>query len=328
MTRVDDDLTIQYVFIGTGTFATVTSLLAIIVIVSQSKLRSSYALFLGLAAADLFNSIGFLISGAVRLPQIKSGLFYTYTTPRLCTQQYHFFITLLGLQWPTVATLTMSVERFLVLQAPMWYRIYWNDKVSVALVVSGFAFSMLSSCGGVVTAYTRDQVNLSLTCGTGQTAGIPYSAYNYGFTILAGTLSLVLSLMTVKLVTEKILSLHKKMFGSNNTASMVDEKMKLKKQRRLVLTVTLVSILNFVLTIIPNVVSLLVTTAILAWPYGNLSFWMLKNSFCINSAFTLFAFGAVNPDFRLTLKSLVSQLLRKTPIITDNKVRPTQTTKF
>lgn len=300
-----DDLLVQYVFMTTGIIAAIASLLALLLIFLRPKLRQSQILFVGLALSDLLNSASFIVSGSVHYTQVLSGDVYRLIPAIDCTKQAHFFLVTLGQIWPTTATLAMSLERLVAIKNPIWYHNFWSFKMSILWSSVAFGFSFISSVAAVIVAVVRGNTLASALCSPGMVVGIGFSAYNYGIIVVMGTLSLIVSIYTVHLVNKRARALELRTVISANSILVADEKKKLKKQKWLVFTVTFISLLNFILTIIPNIISLLITTNIIFWTYGNLSFYLIKDSFCINSAFTLIAFVSVNPEFRLALLSLV-----------------------
>lgn len=299
---ISDDLIAQYVYITSGLIAMLTSTIVILVILCRSNFRRSYVLFLNLAMSDFTNGLGYMIFGLNKLSEIQSGFYYTFIQAYKCTWEPDFFLHTLGVQWPRIATLLLSVERLLALQTPVWFRNQWTSVMTAAISLSAFVFCVISTAFAVATAYNRGDVNVSATCTTGIAAGVGYSAYHYGLIVTTGTLSLLLSLITVKLVSHQIAKIRNKILEMpGNIYFNIAENKRLKSQKRLVLTVTVVSLLDFVLTVVPNCNSLLLSTKIASWPLGSLSAWMLRVIYCLNSALTPITIVCINPEFRSVL---------------------------
>lgn len=299
-----EDLVVQVMFVTSGSIALITSIVAIFVILLHPHLRRSYVLFLGLALSDFMNGLGFLTSGLNKLLKLQLGTLFTQTTSFKCIKEPEFIIQTLGLQYPIITTCLLNVERLLAVKTPVWYRNRWTFAMSMTVSLMAFGFCLLSSTMSVVAVFSRGEVNVSGICTSGIATGVTYAAYHYGLIVTVGTLSLVLSLNTVKLVRDQTLRLRKKFLNPLSTVGCsIIEQRRMRKQQRLAVTVTVISVLNFMLTVVPNLHFLLLTINWSNLLLDTLTTAVIRNFFCLNSIFTVFSFIAVNPEFRSALVS-------------------------
>lgn len=277
-------------------------------IVVKKSLRFKYPFFNLVAFGDFCNAFAYAVSGVIRFFQISTGEYFIYSPRSSCLSYVFFPFYLVGNQLPAVATFIMAVERVFALFCPIWFTNNWTPMTIGILWKSSLAMVIGSTILGYVAAYISSlEVLVSAQCNTPTVTGNNYALYNYGMTVLFHSIAFLISLVCLGTLTMKLKNIE-----------TIGGKKHMKRQRSLILGVATISFVSFLLIVLPNVDYLgrVVTGNFKGAPLPTAILDIVKISFCLNSALSIFFYPVINGDFREALFGIVRYVRKRRNIVT------------
>uniref|UniRef100_A0A914V8L9 G-protein coupled receptors family 1 profile domain-containing protein n=1 Tax=Plectus sambesii TaxID=2011161 RepID=A0A914V8L9_9BILA len=294
-------LNMNKLYMSFGSFATVTNIICILVVLSTKQMRQKYVTFGLLSFGDMLNALAMVLAGSVRSQLIYDNSFGTLSTFACFGRPWPYFF-IVGGQLPAFVLIVMAGERVIAVFKPIFYRTYVTTRIRAIANIICVVLSILSLLIGILFSYLNREVCTSPACTTIGSTGRPYGTLNYSLIVPLPFLALLLSIIAY--IGAKRLSVSKNMA----------------RELKKVLVSLVLAALAVILSALPNVI---------LWGQG--VYWnvtivpYMYIGFCCNSAVDLFAFTFMKQDFRYRLLSLIScgylNRYLKLPEVTKTKVR-------
>lgn len=292
------DLTAYFQYVGFGSTAVVTNCIILLILFTNTNVLKKSAFYVGLALGDLLDGLSLLVSGAVRITNVLNGLNQT-VHPFYCFSKAYTSLFLLGNQIPGAMFFLIGFERFLAVHYFDWYRIKWNAKKAWFLTTIAYIYVAISLLVGAIITYVQPKDSrISLSCGTPTVVGNAYSIYNYGVSIVGGTVAAICTLASTAMFAKRHQRLKTNATVSHQIRTFV------KKQWRQTRAMLCLAIIDVALVVVPNVLAALVTGFKVSIPNVNLGGLSLQLS-CSRSFFNIIIYFVVNREFRNAAFNLV-----------------------
>lgn len=284
------DLTSNYQYVGFGSTAVTVNCLILTILLINGRFLKKSALIIGLVIGDLMNGLSLLASGSVRIVRAMNGTLSISVHPFYCFSYSYTSLFLLGNQIPGVMFLLIGFERFLAVKYFDWYRTKWTPKMAWILTMMAHLYVSISLSVAAITVYSQPNDNrVTVTCGTPNVVGLAYSVYNYGISVIGGTVSTVCTLTAMIIFTRRHRRLTANPLVSNQIKNFV------KSQWSQTRAMLILSILDLAMVVFPNVLAIIVSAFNATnVKLGNLS-QMLS---CSRSFLNIIIYISVNHEFR------------------------------
>lgn len=269
-----------------GVSAIVANAIIIAVFLSTSHFRQQYQMFIALAIGDLINGMAFFLTGFIRT---GSRRVEEPATAIDCMFKAGTIPMIVGSQLPALCTLALSIERYLAVSWPFWYRTNWTrtrQQMTIATCFLWAAFAVIVAF--LFAAHYGDQVKSPTgTCFISQATGPLYSLAHFALVIIFHVVAFVVNVYALCL-------------GTRKSSNRADADL-LRAEATRVRLILIISALSVLLVAIPNT---LLLTLVLKVFSGDVYTTLQHNAgyvfvlFSANSAINLAVYLYLSRDFR------------------------------
>jgi hypothetical protein len=149
----------------------------------------------------------------------------------------------------SMATMLIAagVERSLAVMASSWFRKHWTMGKTWILVASAYGYAMIPAAVGLNAAWNAVPKSVTLTRGVPNVFGYGIVNWNFGATVLGGTLAVILTISGYR-------------YGMNRIRKLPylsGERGRLRRQLRLTRSMLTVACLDFCLVVVSTLVAFL-----------------------------------------------------------------------
>lgn len=266
-----------------GIVAILVNLFILFVFASNKRLRKSSALLVAMTIAHVFN-------GAVNVARSfwPSSNSLITVSPLYCMK----------VVWPNLYYTTFQilplflgiagVERLLALAKPMWYRTKCTHRRMWMVAVAVFAYGLVSVGINCIVAWQRSNLLISASCTQTSIFGTSYMNAGSHFPAVLGGLC-------ATLCTAVGLHIGRKQVGKLPAASET-ELARARKHIRLAKCLLMISAIDMVCVVIPNIVLILYNWGMLDFPFQYTTLPALV--YILDSALNIVAFVLFNSEFK------------------------------
>lgn len=260
-----------------------------LIIIKNKQLFVKSAFTFGLAAADMIEGLGLVISSTLKVVRTLNGIINLSAHPVVCLKDN--ILAWMGIQLPGIMLFMIGIERFVAIHYFNWYFNKWTNKASWVSTVAGFTFCLCAVILAIGLAYNQPANSLiSFICSGVLTVGKTYMTFTFSVSIFGGLMAALLTLVALaEFKTKRI------QFASNKK----NMKNHMKRQLRTTILMSVISILDLCMVVIPNIITMLVN--VFDVNLGNMysvSSWAFFFT-TVRSSSNLFIYLLVNQEFRL-----------------------------
>lgn len=282
-------------YIVNGSLSIVGNILIVIVVISKPQTLKRSAFLFSLAVGDIINGFALMVSAVLRTKYQLLSERQSLVSPTYCMLTITPF-WIIGNQGTSLVLLLIGIERFVAVQYFAWYRISWTKKlswISVSLVLMFCLFSIGVAYYIASTTMTMTSINCYFISVVGKT----YNFYNYSVSILAGFISNVCTLLSLISCLIKMNRFRK---YPNNSTSVPTIQGHIKKQWSLSKSMIAVTLCDFSLVVIPNILMFVISSfKVNAAAYGLQYVSSISPTLlCVKGALNIFCCLLFNPEFR------------------------------
>ncbi|KAE9548802.1 hypothetical protein FO519_007986 [Halicephalobus sp. NKZ332] len=278
---------IYYCYTIFGILAFLINLIIIFVYFSNQSLKSRFTMYIGLAAADMINGLGFAATGFERLQyQFYSTKFESFPTVNQyqCALQIGNMLQIIGSQWPALIILFLGLERIFAVKYSVKHR-HLEPKTFYKVLIISLGLCLISTSvamyiGVSVQRYTE----VPFFCSLNYAYGSEYTTFTYFMTTtcyFAGFLFTIVALII-------IIRARKDVEFKNNILS---------KECRKVKKIIFISLLSLIMIASPNL--FLYSTKFIERKVSYLTTGWIHCLFILRSIFNFWVIGFGVKEFEI-----------------------------
>uniref|UniRef100_A0A914W293 G-protein coupled receptors family 1 profile domain-containing protein n=1 Tax=Plectus sambesii TaxID=2011161 RepID=A0A914W293_9BILA len=292
---------------GFGAAAILANILIAAVFLSTSRFRKQYQMFIALAFGEGINGIASFLTGFMRT---GFGLVEHPVTAMDCLLKPHVIPLIIGAQLPALCTLALSIERFVAVTTPFWYRSKWTHSKQQLIIAGCFVTTALSvAVAFLSSAHYGEEIRAPTQrlCFIKQTTGPVYSSMHYALVVVFHLCAFILNVYALSQ-------------GTYKTVNRGDSGL-IRAEAPRIRLILIISAFSLILVAIPNTLLWVINLKLFFSP--DVSTTLLNNIgyffvlFSANSAINLILYLCLSRDFR----SRILEILYVKPLLKDISTR-------
>uniref|UniRef100_A0A914W6D6 G-protein coupled receptors family 1 profile domain-containing protein n=1 Tax=Plectus sambesii TaxID=2011161 RepID=A0A914W6D6_9BILA len=291
---------------GFGAAAIFANILIAAVFLSTSRFRKQYQMFIALAFGEGINGIAFFLTGFMRTGSRRVEL---PATAMDCLLKPYVIPLIIGAQLPALCTLALSIERFVAVTTPFWYRSNWTHSKQQLIIAGCFVTTALSiTVAFVSSAHYGDEIRAPTgICFISQSTGPVYSSMHFALVVVFHLCAFVLNVYALSA-------------GTYKTVNRGDSGL-IRAEAPRIRLILIISAFSLILVAIPNTLLWVIILKLVFSP--DVRTTLLKNIgyffvlFSANSAINLIVYLCLSRDFR----SRILEILYVKPLLKDISTR-------